>query len=285
MKEQKEQGRRGLSLLRIFIIVIAGAIFLYAAYQLFSYWKEDYASKQDRDQLARQAVTVLPTATAPKKQEASVEHLEETSPQEENTEPEFSLSDTIPLRVDFDALQAENPDIIAWIYCADTPINYPVAQSEDNQYYLRRLTDGSYNSSGTIFLDFRNSPDLHDVNSLIYGHNMTNGTMFGTLVEYKDQAYYDEHPELWILTRECAYRIDLIAGLVTASDSDDYTIFETREELDAHLQDCVERSTFVSDFDLDTVERIVTLSTCSYEYNTARYVVIGNMLPIAYPAE
>lgn len=278
MKEQSKPSRGSLPFLRILIIVIAGVIFLYAGYQLFSYWRENHASQQSVDDLAQQAVTVLPTVKAPQKSDG-------LNGDENAAEPESSLSDTIPLLVDFDVLQAQNPDIIAWIYSEGTPINYPVAQGEDNQYYIHRLTDGSYNSSGTIFMDFRNSPDMSDLNSLIYGHNMTNHSMFGTFANYKDQSYYEDHPELWILTRERAYRIDLIAGLVTASDSDDYTIFETEEELDAHLQDCVERSTFASGYDLDTVDQIVTLSTCSYEYNTARYVLVGNMVPIDYPAK
>lgn len=284
MKGQKPRKSQPLSFLRIIIIIVAAAAFLYAGYQLFDYWYENYKSEQDRNHLVSQAVTVLTPADTPEEKDSEKNpdsNSESPEATEASTEP--SLSDTIPLLVDFDILQSENPDIVGWVYCADTPINYPIVQGEDNQYYLRRLTDGSYNSSGSIFMDFRNAPDLSDLNSLIYGHNMTNDTMFGTLVEYKDQDYFNEHPHLWILTKECAYRIDLIAGIVTRSDSDTYTIFETREELDAHLQSCVERSTFVSDYDLESVERIVTLSTCSYEYNTARYVVIGNMIPIEYP--
>lgn len=283
MKEQSAKQPRRLSVLRVLIIVIASAVFLYAGYQLFLYWQENHRSEQDRDHLASQAVTVLePTEAAQEKlpETTTDPNSEASEPAETPTEP--SLADTIPLSVDFDILQSENPDIVAWIYCADTPINYPVVQGEDNQYYLRRLSDGSYNASGSIFMDFRNAADLSDLNSLIYGHNMTNDTMFGSLVEYKDQDYYDEHPELWILTKECAYRIDAIAGVVTRSDSDIYRIFETPEELNEHLQSVVKNSTFVSNYDLESVERIVTLSTCSYEYNTARYVIIGNMIPIAY---
>lgn len=283
MKEQNAKQPRRLSVMRILIIVIASLVFLYAGYQLFLYWQENYKSEQDRDQLASWAVTVLEPTEAPREEitdTVPAPDSEASEPTQAPTEP--SLADTIPICVDFDILQSENPDIVAWIYCADTPINYPVVQSEDNQYYLRRLTDGSYNPSGSIFMDFRNAADLSDLNSLIYGHNMTNDTMFGSLVEYKDQDYYDAHPELWILTAECAYRIDLIAGLVTRSDSDIYTIFETPEALEEHLQSIVKDSTFVADRDLDSVKRIVTLSTCSYEYNTARYVVVGSMVPIAY---
>lgn len=272
MKNQKE--KRPFPLVRILVFVIAAALFVYAGFQMFAYWKENYASKKVTDTLA-QAVTIVETKETTPKTEAS-ESQEET----EETLP--SLSDTIPVRVDFDALQAECPDVIAWIYCPDTEINYPIVQGEDNQYYVSHMPDGSYNSSGSIFMDFRNAPDLSDRNSLIYGHNMTNDTMFAQLLDYKDQAYYDAHPELWILTRQCAYRVDLIAGAVVASDSDAYKLLDSKEALSSHIQSYTDRSTFTTDYDLSTIERIVTLSTCSYEYRTARYVVIGNLIPIPY---
>lgn len=284
MKGQKNKKSGSWSFLKLLTVVIAGAVFLYAAWQMGSYLLENYKSERDRNKLVQQAVTVLTPSSGTKEKTAATETSDASGLAEEPTETEESLSDTIPLAVDFAVLQSENPDIVAWIYCEDTPINYPVAQGEDNQYYLHRLTDGSYNSSGTIFMDFRNAADFSDHNTLVYGHNMTNDSMFGTLVDYKSQDYFEEHPQLWILTPACAYRVDLFAGFVTASDSGTYTIFETKEELDAHILDCVASSTFSADYDLASIERIVTLSTCSYEYNTARYVVVGNMVPIDYPA-
>ena len=272
MKNQKE--KRPFPLMRILVFVIAAAVFLYAGFQMFAYWKENYASKKVTEQLAQAVTVITPKETTP--------DSELTEPSGESVEESSGLSATIPIRVDFESLQADYPDIIAWIYCPNTAINYPIVQGEDNQYYVSHMPDGSYNSSGSIFMDFRNAPDLSDRNSLIYGHNMTNDTMFAQLLEYKDQAYYDAHPELWILTKECAYRVDLIAGAVVASDSDAYKLLDTDEALSSHLKSYTGRSTFTADYDLSSVERIVTLSTCSYEYRTARYVVMGNLVPIPY---
>ncbi len=111
----------------------------------------------------------------------------------ELTEPE----ETTPITVDFEALRKENGDVVGWLYCEDTPINYPIVQSEDNDYYLRRLLDSTWNIAGTIFMDYRNAPDFSDWNTIIYGHNMNNDSMFGTLQDYKKQAYYEEHPVLY----------------------------------------------------------------------------------------
>ncbi|MBR4888643.1 MAG: class B sortase [Clostridia bacterium] len=277
MRTSAGNEKNGLPWLRIAAMVLAAAVFCYAGWQLFLYWNENNASGQTTQELIDQAVEVV---SFPK--ETPKPSVESSAPvSSELPYPEISY--TIPLRVNFEALQAQNPDIVAWIYCEGTPIHYPVVQGEDNQYYLHRLTDGSYNANGTIFMDFRNERDFSDRNTLIYGHNMTNDAMFGCLSNYKEQAFYDEHPQMWILTADVAYRVDLVAGFVTASDSDDYSFFGSEDELQAHLEEAVGKSTFVSNVDLAGVERIVTLSTCTYEYNTARYVVVGSLVPAEYP--
>lgn len=195
------------------------------------------------------------------------------SPQQDPIEPVIA-----PIRVDFDALLQENSDVVGWLYCEDTPINYPIARSGDNDYYLHRDLSGSYLYSGTLFVDYRCAAVGVAQNHIIYGHNMKNDTMFGTLSEYKEQSYYDAHPVLWYLTPDGGYRIDLFAGMVTASDSEVYTpSFSGEETFSAFLQNILESSTFVSDIPVSEEDAIVTLSTCSYEFGNARYVVFGKL--------
>lgn len=182
--------------------------------------------------------------------------------------------------MDFESLLKQNTDVVGWIYCENTPINYPVLQSSDNNYYLRRMIDKKYNIAGSVFMDYRCKADLSSLNTIIYGHNMKNDTMFGTFTEYKKQSYYDEHPVLWFLTPEQDYKIELIAGYVTPSTSDVYKDFYSQEELDIHIKDSIDKSTFVSGVNIAEVDNIITLSTCSYEYSTARYVLIGNVKEI-----
>lgn len=197
--------------------------------------------------------------------------------EKENISAEIEVA---PISVDFNALLEQNKDVIGWIYCENTPINYPVLQSEDNNYYLRRMINQKYNIAGSVFMDYRCQADLSRPNTIIYGHNMKNDTMFGTFTDYNEQAYYDEHPILWLLTPVQDYKIELIAGYVTPSTSDVYKDFYTEEELKTHIEDSVKKSTFVSIADIASVDRIVTLSTCSYEYSTARYVLIGSVKPL-----
>ena len=108
--------------------------------------------------------------------------------------------------------------------------------------------------------------------------------MFGTLKQYTKQEFYEEHPTMWILTPEKAFRVDLIAALVTPSDGDSYELFSYQEDLHERLEYVLPRSNFnAGEIDISEIQQIVTLSTCTYEYATARYVVIGSMVEIAYP--
>ena len=182
-----------------------------------------------------------------------------------------------PISIDFDALKQENSDIIGWIYCPDTPLNYPVVKGKDNNQYLRTDLKGNYLISGTIFADYRNGNVGEDKNHIVYGHNMKNTTMFGLLVNYKEQSYYDEHPVLYYLTPSGDYQIDLYAGIVVSRDALIYNSNPDKAELQDFLDNAKEDSTFQSDVVIEDDDLLITLSTCSYEYNNARYIVIGKL--------
>ncbi len=184
-----------------------------------------------------------------------------------------------PIEVDFEALYEESEDIIGWLYCEGTVINYPVVQSDDNSYYLRRMPDGTKNTAGSIFMDYRCAPDCSDTNTIIYGHNMKNGSMFATLKEYKKQEFYEEHPVMWFLTPEKNYMIELVAGFTTSTGSESFEMFTDAEDMNEYLRESVEKSDFISNVDISTVESVMTFATCSYEYDTARYVLAGSIVP------
>lgn len=187
--------------------------------------------------------------------------------------------ETAPISVDFEALLKENSDIIGWLYCENTPINYPVVQAEDNDRYLRRDLHGEYLRTGTLFADYHCSAVGTGQNHIIYGHNMQNASMFGTIVNYKDQKYYEEHPVLYYLTPDNDYKIELFSGFTANSHSNIYRaeIGDT-EAFDAFLQEIIAKSTFNSDVSVTGEDHIVMLSTCSYEFNDARYVACGKLI-------
>ena len=184
-----------------------------------------------------------------------------------------------PIDVNFEALSEMNANVVGWLYCEGTPINYPVVQTSDNSYYLNRLYDDQKNSSGAIFMDALNAPDLSDANTIIYGHNMKNGTMFASLQNYYSQKYYEAHPVMYYLTRDNDYRIDIFASYETPSGSDAFTIFfDSEKTYSDYLQNRWNMSQIdTSSLPMSTDDNIVTLTTCSYDYNNARYVVQGKV--------
>ncbi|MCL2165435.1 MAG: class B sortase [Oscillospiraceae bacterium] len=116
--------------------------------------------------------------------------------------------------LDFESLRLDYPEVVAWILIEGTPINYPVMQASDNDFYLTHLPNGSYNKMGSVFMDYRNAPDFSDLTSLIYGHNTRSGNMFGSLKNYNKQSYYEEHPLMILYTPERDYDVLLFAGYV-----------------------------------------------------------------------
>lgn len=187
-----------------------------------------------------------------------------------------------PITVDFKSLRAKNPDIVGWIYCPDTPINYPVLQGKDNDQYLYTDYTGAYNIDGSIFVDADNTPGFMDSNTIIYGHHMASGSMFAGLERWADQAYYEEHLVVWLLTPEQNYQVVLFSGHHIDAGSSMYDIIKRPgPEMNAFLSEALEKSDFkeTSGMKLDPYARYVMLSTCAYLFDGDRYVLHGQLVP------
>lgn len=179
-------------------------------------------------------------------------------------------------KVDFAALRQVNSQVVAWIDAPDTVISYPVAQGDDNAYYLNHLFDQSANRAGCIFLDSRNKPDFSDPNSILYGHYMKNGSMFAALKEYQDPTYFEEHPVMTLYTPEKTWTVRLFAGFVSDVQGNAWKVdFESEGEFNRWVEQLVERSLFSSGIVPKFGDRVLTLSTCSYDFENARFVLFG----------
>ncbi len=271
-----------LKCIKMAVSLFVAAIFVFSAYKLIDYNLSARTSSDLNSLLIEKAVSVpsppIINFEEIKKDNVSNDNAAEIVKESEpETEVELEIS---PISVDFETLKKENNDIVGWLYCADTPINYPVVQADDNEYYLRRLFNGDWNISGTLFMDYRNTFGNNDWNTVIYGHNMKNDSMFGTLTSYCEQTYYDQHPVLYFLTPDTDYKIELISGFVTPSTSALYNVYLSESERMPVVTDILNSSAFLSNAELSDDERLLTLSTCSNEYDSARYVVIGKMIRI-----
>lgn len=188
-----------------------------------------------------------------------------------------------PKHVDFAALTATNPDVVGWIYCPDTIIDYPVLRGETNDTYLRHDYTGEYNINGSIFVDSGNRGTFEDANTIVYGHHMSSGDMFACLDQWADQEFYEQHPVMWLLTPTQDYQVVLVSGHHVSAYSDMYRILPEHDEAFAQfLASARESSDFVpvEGADADPNANYVMLSTCAYIFDDARYVLHGKLVPL-----
>lgn len=187
--------------------------------------------------------------------------------------------------VDFADLQANvNPDIYAWIYIPDTLIDYPVLQHPtDNLYYLNYNLDGSRGYPGCIYTEDYNAKDFSDPNTVIYGHNMKNGTMFAGLHKFEDSEYFAEHPYVYIYTEEKLYVYEIFAAYESGNEhilySNDFTSdYVYSKYLENIFAVRAMNSNIKESAEVTTEDRIVTLSTCVANKSDRRYLVQGVLL-------
>ena len=194
------------------------------------------------------------------------QYLQQDVPATDSTEETGEGSMELPFRVDFDALAAENPDTVGWVYVGACDISYPIVQGEDNEFYLHQTFEKQANNSGAIFLDYENKPDFTDFNTFVYGHNMKNGSMFGKLKKfYQEENLWGENPFFYIYLKDgIVKKYTIFSYYITTDDSDSYIQALSEEALELYVEKVKSRSARtvdISEFDKDTP--IVTLSTCS----------------------
>lgn len=192
--------------------------------------------------------------------------------------------ETPPIEVDFEALLAVNPDIQGWIYCADTPIDYPVLYSENNDTYLRRDYEGNYSNAGSIFLEALNQPGFADSNTIVYGHNMRDGSMFAVLKEWADPEFAESHQDFWLLTPEQNYKVQVFSAHdANALDSSVYSIFQGPSALlNEYLANMAALSDFTPHGQLPADGKYLLLSTCTdaVRVDMERYVLHAWLEPV-----
>lgn len=267
--------KRKIPLLLLCLLFLG--LFCYSGFRLLQIQREYRISDQTYEALTE--YVQIPETTQPVPTERIPETSEQTpapTPEQDQPEEEKILWPT----VDFDALQAINPDIVAWIYIEGTPINYPVVRGEDNDKYLYQLFDGTYNSSGSIFMDYRNRRDFSDKHTILYGHHMSGDGMFSWVYEYVAQDYSQAYPTCLVLTPEGNYTLEFFAGYVDDLNSDAWRLnFSSDEAFGLWLEQSIENSAFTSAVIPTSQDRVVTFSTCAYDFDDARCVLLGILRP------
>ena len=209
------------------------------------------------------------------------------APEDDNTETEPAGEDpsVVLPTVDFDALRETGPDIIGWLTLPDTAINYPVTQADDNEYYLHHLYDGTYNKTGCLFADYENQEDFSDRNTIIYGHNMRDGSMFAMLNEYDEQSYFDGHPQMYLVTPDGGYVVEIFTAFVakpseSGSDTSPWRLsFKDDGAYTTWLSEMVSRSVIETDVTVTSSDKVLTLSTCT-PGGASRFIVMGKLAAV-----
>lgn len=234
--------------------------------------KESKAAYENAVALASQPVSAPPPATQPVTEPDLPE--EERPPQWVPAAVEEDLIMAALEGINLQALQQVNPDVVGWISIPQTQIHYPITQGEDNEYYLYHTWEHQSNFGGAIFLEAQCNRELTDFNTIIYGHNMRNGSMFTDLHAFADPQFAASHPYVYIVTTEGIWRYEIFASYEAPVDSKTYGLSfrqtKTREDFIRHA---LENSQIETGIIPQISDRILTLSTCTGDGYSARRVV------------
>ena len=233
----------------VFIIICLG-ISLYSFAKIVK-WKKDIDSNNKIKEIMVESVIIK---------------------EEDNKEKEYE--------VDFSKLKEQNSDTVAYLKVNGTNIDYVVVKGSNNEYYLNHNFNKSYNVAGWIFADYRNSFDKTDKNIIIYGHNMMDGSMFGTLHKIFDSSWYQNKENLQIIfiTAEEKYKYEVFSTyMIKPEEYYINTAFNNDEEYYEFLKTISRRSYYNYNVNLTKEDKILTLSSCNGD-GSKRIVLHAKML-------
>ena len=280
-KYVRKSRKSPLILIVVLVSLVVAGLAAWKIVGIVSEYREEEAASLALQQYIQLDSTQPIATTEPAGTTENTEDAEygENTPTTEATEPAPTEAPWSYPVVDFESLLQLNTDVIGWIYIPDTKVNYPIVQGEDNRHYVSTMVNGNDNAAGSIFMDYRNRPDFSDRNTVIYGHNMRNGSMFADITKYKNPDYLAEHPTGMIMMPDGNFRFEVLAATV-ADLSQAYWQVEFAGDEDFHLW----LTSVVADADVtagivpEKDDRVVVLSTCSYEFSDARYVLVCRVM-------
>ena len=244
------------------IFGICLALFLGAGAFAAAYYMSVRQNEKVYERMAEEAAAVT-VSPAPPLEAAGQNDGEKMQKQQEDNE-----TDSVQIPIDFASLQAENPDIYAWIRIPGTKVDYPVLQREgDDGYYLNRTVEGVQGLPGSLYTESCSSRDFTDCNTVIYGHNMRDGSMFGGLDAYADQEYMEEYGQILIYTPQHQYTYQIFAA-VTYDNRHILWTYDGKDriQLQAFLDSLRQggfSGTWNEQLQATGDDRILTLSTCN----------------------
>lgn len=263
-------------ILNIIFVITAVSIIGYCGYNIISTLQERYLSKQEYTTITESYVSAI--------------HEEEKSELEEAAD-EADIDEEFPqLNVDSDGLTRINQDYVAWLYYKDADISYPIVQStkKNQDKYLATTFEGNSNPSGCIFMDYNEDDAFRFQNQFLYGHNMANGTMFGSLKKLYQNPKDATDPYFYIYTKYGWINKYRVFAVYVTEENDEtaYSVPETDDAYDKYIAKAMQKGSFASYVALTNDERsaiserqpLVTLSTCFGKAGTTKRLLVHGIL-------
>ena len=203
--------------------------------------------------------------------------LSEDSNSEEENSAKIPFEAEEKLKEQTQELCTNIDNSIGWINVPETKINYPVMYSGDNNFYLHRSVDGSYLRVGSIFLDYRCNSYFTDKINVLYGHNMSDGSMFADVMKFIDSSYFDSHNYGWLSTPNAVYKIDFFS-VSQPENYDDF--YDVNSDINLWLESLRENSFIWRNIGISEEDRFISLSTCTGSEGSSRTVLTGKLCKI-----
>ncbi len=251
----------------IVVLVVCIAVLVVSLWQLATIFIEYKKGTDEYDKL-QSYVSTEPTEES--------DATGEDGESEDETESDAE-TDQIQ-RVAVSELKAQNSDTVGWIQIPNTEISYPLMHTSDDSYYLNHTFSKKLNSAGSIFMETLNSADFSDLHTIIYGHNMKNGSMFAGLKNYSSASYLVAHPNVYIDLEDGTHAYQIFSVYEAEADSDSYTIgFAPDEVYEEYLKKIKDRSLYDTSVSVTKEDSVITLSTCT-KHGEKRFLVHAKKL-------
>lgn len=244
----------------------AAGVFLFSSYKVYAYMSDNYESKKTYAD-AKELYYSRNAEPQPSVRPAAVSAVAER--------PEFPFE----INAKFKPLLEMNDDVVGWLRIADTPVDYPVVKTDDNEYYLTHDVKKEENITGSIFMDYRNHIKGYNRNTILYSHSMKNGTMFGAVLRYESRWNFENKPIIEFDTLYGDEEWEIFSAYKTDT-SFDYirTEFDSDEDFQAYLDSVKAKSLHRSDVEVTAQDRILTLSTCYHGLKDGRFVIHAKLI-------
>ncbi|MFC5530557.1 class B sortase [Cohnella yongneupensis] len=261
------------------MLAIAAGVFLFSSYKVYAYVSDNYESKKTYASIKELYYAPNADKAVSADGNTATGDKQTTENRSDSATTSVAGSDAFSVSPKFKPLLEVNDEIVGWLRIADTEVDYPVTQTDDNEYYLTHDVKKEENITGSIFMDYRNNIKGYNRNTILYSHSMKNGTMFGAVLRYESRWNFENKPIIEFDTLYGDEKWEIFSAYKTDT-SFDYirTDFKSDEDFQQYLDTVKAMSLHKSDVEVSASDQILTLSTCYHGLKNGRFVVHAKLI-------